>query len=235
MNHFYRYVVLPTLLLGATQVYAGGNDDPFLVMGKVDQLERRQTEGDDPVAFEGQLWAGHDLNKVWLKVDSERVGGEYEELELQALYSRAVAPFWNLQVGARRDIKPEPDRNWAVLTLQGLAPYQFEVEASLFVGESGRTALRLVSEYEMLLTQRLILSPEVELNVYGHNDPDTGVGSGLADVQAGLRLRYEMRREFAPYIGLNWQKRYGNSADIAAAEGDDIEDLQFVVGLRMWF
>lgn len=235
MNHFYRYAVLPALLLGASQGYAGGNDDPFLVMGKVDQLERRQTEGDDPVALEGQLWAGHDLNKVWLKVDSERVDGDYDELELQALYSRAVTPFWNLQVGARRDIKPEPDRDWAVLTLQGLAPYQFEVEASLFVGESGRTALRLVSEYELLLTQRLILSPEVELNVYAHNDPDTGVGSGLADVQAGLRLRYEIRREFAPYVGLNWQKRYGNSADFAADDGDDIEDLQLVVGLRMWF
>ena len=214
---------------------AGGKDDPFLIMGKLDQLEVRDTEGDDPLVLEGSVWAGYDLNKFWLKAEAERVDNESEELELQALYSRAVSAFWDVQVGIRKDFKPEPDREWGVIGLQGLAPYLFEVDAALFVGGSGRTALRLEAEYEFMFTQRLILSPEVELNAYGHNDRDTGVGSGLADIEAGLRLRYEIRREFAPYLGVNWSKKYGNTADFAAAHGEDIEDTQFVLGIRAWF
>lgn len=235
MNTFNKKCLLLPLMLVATHGYAGGNDDPFLVMGKVDQLETRNTEGEDPTVLEGQLWMGHDLSKLWFKVDAERVDGDYEELELQALYSRAIAPFWNLQLGARRDVKSVPDRNWGVVTLQGLAPYEFEVEASLFLGESGRSGVRLAAEYELMLTQRLVLSPELELNAYGHNDPDIGMGAGLADTQIGLRLRYEIRREFAPYVGVNWNKRYGNTADFAATEGGDIEDSQWVVGVRAWF
>ncbi|WP_372811134.1 copper resistance protein B, partial [Litorivivens sp.] len=215
--------------------HAGGKDDPFLTMGKLDQLEVRDTEGPDPQVVEGQFWAGYDLNKLWLKFEGERVDDESEELELQALYSRAISGFWNIQMGARRDFKPEPDRDWGVIALQGLAPYYFEVDASLFVGGAGRTGLRLEAEYELLVTQRLILTPEIELNAYGHNDRDTGVGSGLADAEIGLRLRYEIRREFAPYIGVNWIKKYGNTADFASAEGEDIEDTQLVVGIRAWY
>ena len=219
----------------APAAHAGGKDDPFLIMGKLDQLEVRDTEGDDPLVLEGSVWAGYDLNKFWLKAEAERLDDESEELELQALYSRAVSAFWDVQVGIRKDFKPEPDREWGVIGLQGLAPYLFEVDAALFVGGSGRTALRLEAEYEFMFTQRLILSPEVELNAYGHNDRDTGVGSGLADIEAGLRLRYEIRREFAPYLGVNWSKKYGNTADFAAAHGEDIEDTQFVLGIRAWF
>lgn len=219
----------------AIGVQAGANDDPFLTSAKIDQLELRSTEGPDPSVFEGQFWAGYDLNKLWVKVDAEHVDSDYEELELQALYSRAISPYWNLQVGARKDFEPEPKRDWAVIALQGLAPYFFEVDASLFVGGPGRTGLRLSAEYELMLTQRLVLSPEFELNAYGHNDEETGVGSGLADAQVGLRLRYEIRREFAPYIGVNWNKRYGNTADFASAEGEDIEDTQLVVGIRAWY
>jgi copper resistance protein B len=214
---------------------AGGKDDPFLIMGKLDQFEVRDTEGDDPLVLEGSLWAGYDLNKFWLKAEVERVDNESEELELQALYSRAVSAFWDVQVGIRKDFKPEPDREWGVIGLQGLAPYLFEVDAALFVGGSGRTALRLEAEYEFMFTQRLIMSPEVELNAYGHNDRNIGVGSGLADIEAGLRLRYEIRREFAPYLGVNWSKKYGNTADFAAAHSEDIEDTQFVLGIRAWY
>ena len=219
----------------APAAHAGGKDDPFLIMGKLDQLEVRDTEGDDPLVLEGSVWAGYDLNKFWLKAEAERLDDESEELELQALYSRAVSAFWDVQVGIRKDFKPEPDREWGVIGLQGLAPYLFEVDAALFVGGSGRTALRLEAEYEFMFTQRLIMSPEVELNAYGHNDRDTGVGSGLADIEAGLRLRYEIRREFAPYLGVNWSKKYGNTADFAAVHGEDIEDTQFVLGIRAWY
>ncbi len=228
------YLILATAFV-CNAALAGGKDDPFLIMGKVDQLEVRDTEGGDPLVLEGAAWAGYDLNKFWLKAEGERVDNQSEELELQLLYSRAVSSFWDVQMGFRKDFKPEPDREWGVIGFQGLAPYHFEVDAAVFVGSSGRTALRLKAEYELLFTQRLILSPEMELNAYGHNDRDTGVGSGLADIEAGLRLRYEIHRELAPYLGLNWRKKYANTADYAVLAGEDIEDTQLVVGVRVWY
>jgi copper resistance protein B len=154
---------------------------------------------------------------------------------LQALYSRAIAPYWDLQLGLRHDFQPSPSRSWGVIGIQGIAPYFFEVDTALFIGESGQTALRVEAEYELLFTQKLILTPEVELNFYGQDDKDLNIGSGLSDLEAGLRLRYEIRREFAPYIGVNWNKSFGNTADFASAEGEDTDDVQWVVGLRAWF
>ncbi len=213
---------------------AGGKDDPLLAMVLVDEFEIRDAD-DQPLVLDGQGWVGKDLQKLWLKTEFERVDGNTEEAELQALYSRSVARYWDFQLGLRKDFKPTPDRSWAVIGWQGLAPYFFEIDTALFVGESGRTALRLAAEYELLFTQRLILTPDIEINFYGHNDEDLGVGSGLSDVQAGLRLRYEIRREFAPYIGVNWSRKYGNTADFARSDGEDIDDTQLVIGIRAWF
>lgn len=235
MKRLQKIAIVSASSVFATGVQAGANDDPFLTSGKIDQLEVRSTEGPDPLVLEGQFWVGYDLNKLWVKAEAEHVDSEYEELELQALYSRAISTYWNLQVGARKDFEPEHNRDWGVIAVQGLAPYFFEVDASLFIGGSGRTGLRLSAEYELMFTQRLVLSPEFELNAYGHNDEETGVGSGLADAQVGLRLRYEIRREFAPYVGVNWNKKYGNTADFAIAEGEEIEDTQLVVGFRAWY
>lgn len=235
MTTFLKIACSSALSVVTAGVQAGANDNPFLTSGKIEQLEVRSSEGPDPLILEGQFWAGYDLNKLLLKADVENVDGEYEEFELQALYSRAVSPYWNLQVGARKDFEPEPEREWGVIALQGLAPYFFEIDASLFVGGAGRTALRLSAEYELMLTQRLVLSPELEINAYGHNDEKTGIGSGLADAHVGLRLRYEIRREIAPYIGLNWHKKYGNTADFASTEGEAIEDTQLVIGMRAWY
>ena len=156
-------------------------------------------------------------------------------MELQALYSRAVAPFWDLQFDWRRDIRPPPDSDWLAFGLKGLAPYFFDIDSALFIGDSGRASARLQAEYDVMLTQRLALVPEIELNLYGKNDPATGTGSGLSDIEAGLRLRYEVRREFAPYIGLNWTRLYGRTADYARTEGADVDDIQFVFGIRAWF
>jgi len=116
-----------------------------------------------------------------------------------------------------------------------LAPYFFELDTALFIGESGRTAFRVQAEYELMFTQKLILTPEVEINFYGQNDVDLEIGSGLSDIEAGLRLRYEVRREFAPYIGVNWNKRFGNSADFSRSSGKSVDDFQWVVGVRAWF
>lgn len=223
------------LLSSVTSVLAGGKDDPLLTKVLIDQLEVRDADDTNPWVLDGQAWVGKDLQKLWFKAEVERVDSEIEEAELQALYSQAIAPFWDVQFGLRQDFQPTPSRSWGVIGLQGLAPYFFEVDTALFIGESGRTAFRLEAEYELLFTQRLILTPEIEVNLYGQNDIDLGIGSGLSDIEAGLRLRYEIRREFAPYIGVNWNKSFGNTAKFARNEGNDTNDFQWVIGLRTWF
>ncbi len=216
-------------------VFAGGKDDPLVTKVMIDQLETRITDGPNPLVLEAEAWAGYDLHKFWFKTDVERVDGETEEAEIQLLYSRAIAPFWDFQAGWRRDIKPRPDRDYLALAFKGLAPYLFEVDAGLFIGESGRVNARLDAEYEYMLTQRWVLAPELTMNLYSKDDAERGIGSGLSDLSLGLRLRYEIRREFAPYIGVNWSKQFGDTADFAEAEGEDTSDTQIVAGIRAWF
>ena len=219
----------------STIASAGGADDPLLYMVMIDKLEVRNTDGPNPLVLDADAWIGYDLNKIWFKTEVEHVDGKTEEAEVQFLYSRAIAPFWDFQAGWRRDIKPKPNRDWLSLGFKGLAPYLFEVDARLFVGESGRVGARLEAEYEYLFTQRLILSPEIEMSVHSKDDEEVGIGSGLSDMELGLRLRYEVRREFAPYIGVNWTKKFGQTADFARDEGEETSDVQFVVGIRSWF
>jgi len=209
-------------------------DDPILTMFMLEQLELHDAEGNNPLTWEAEAWMGKDLNKFWLKTEGERVNGETEELEVQALYSRAIAPYWDFQVGLRKDFKPQR-REWGVIGLKGLAPYFFEMDLALFAGNNGRTAARIQGEYELLLTQKTILTPEIELNLYGKDDPEMRVGSGLSDVSVGLRLRHEFKREFAPYVGVEWTKKFGDTADFARADGSDVSDTQFVTGIRAWF
>ena len=238
INNISMNKLITILFLGAfsTTVFSGGmEDDPIITKVMIDQFETRITDGDDPLVLEAQGWIGKDLHKLWLKVDSEWLDSDNEELEIQALYSQAIAPFWDFQIGWRHDSKPEPDRDWLVIGFQGLAPYWFEVDSALFIGESGQTNLRFEAEYEWIFTQKLILSPEIEINFHSKNDEPVGTGSGLSDTQLGLRLRYEIRREFAPYIGINWNKKYGNTADYAREEDEDTDDVQLVLGIRSWF
>jgi len=227
---FLLFLVIPQIAC------AGGmNDDPVLTMLTVDQLEVRIDDGSDPLVWDAEGWVGKDLHKLWIKTEGEYLNGRAEEMELQALYSKAVASFWDVQLGWRRDIRPAPDRDWLAFGVKGLAPYFFDIDAAFFIGEAGQTSARLQAEYEIMFTQRLILVPEIEINMYGKSDEAVEIGSGLSDVKAGLRLRYEFRREFAPYIGINWTRLYGNTADFARAEGSDVDDFQFVIGVRAWF
>ncbi len=239
MNRFDRkkqtlLLILFLLISGLTQA-AGKGDDPLLYMLRLDRLELRPDGSDTPFAWDVQGWVGKDLNKAWLKTEGEAVDGSVDSAEVQLLYSRAILPFWDIQLGWRRDIRPEPKRDWLALNLKGLSPYFFDVDAGLFLGESGRLSARLDAEYEYLFTQRLILTPRLSFNLFSKDDPEMGIGSGLSDMEAGLRLRYEIRREFAPYIGVNWEQRFGTTADYAEAAGDDSSDLRFVIGVRAWF
>ncbi len=208
-------------------------DNPLVTKVMFDRLEVR--EANDSGVIEAQAWVGKNLNKFWLKADAEKHEGETEDAELQALYSRAITPYWDVQMGLRQDIKPTPSHTWAVLGMHGLAPYFFEVDAALFIDDTGATALRISAEYELLFTQQLILSPEVEVNLYGQNDAQAGTGSGLSDIKTGLRLRYEIRREFAPYVGVDWSKKFGNTAAAAKNKGDVSGDSSLVAGIRIWF
>jgi len=219
----------------ADNARAAAEDDPLLLMGVLDQFELRDTSGDNALSWSAQGWMGKDLRKLWFKTEGERAGGETDEAELQFLYSKAIASYWEVQIGVRHDFEPSPSQSWAVIGIQGLAPYFFETDVALFVGDSGRTALRFESEYELLLTQRLILTPEIEVNIYGQDDADIGIGSGLSDLELGLRLRYEIRREFAPYIGVNWSKLFGDTKDFAENAGESTSDVQLVIGVRLWF
>ena len=200
----------------------------------IDQLE--YTNGNDAhgLSWEAEGWYGNDSNKLWLRTEGDRSRGKLEDADVEAFWNRNIATFWSTQAGVRHDSGEGPSRSWAAFGVQGLAPYWFELEATGYVGASGRTAARLRAEYELLLTQRLILQPEAEINLYGKDDPATRIGSGVSDVQVGLRLRYEIHRQFAPYIGVNWVRRMGTTADYARQDHQPVLDRQIVVGVRIW-
>lgn len=227
--------LLAAALTHSARILAHETDDPVLARLMIDQLEWRDNNDAGSYALEAQGWIGKDLDKLWIKTDVEQVDGTTEEAQIQALYSRAIAPFWDIQVGLRQDMKPTPDREWGVIGLQGLAPYFFEVDAALFVASSGDIAASLSAEYELMITQKLVLSPEVSVNFHGQDDERRRTGSGLSDGQAGLRLRYEIRREFAPYVGVNWTRSFGNTADFVRDHGEPVSDFQWVAGIRAWF
>lgn len=226
---------LTVMLVALSQLALAMDGEPWVTSVMIDQLEHRQSGSEESRVLEGEAWIGKELDKFWLSAEVEDGPHGTEEAEIQALFSRGIASYWDLQAGLRHDFEPGPGRSWGVVGLKGLAPYFFEVDAALFVGEAGRTALRLEAEYDLLLTQRLILSPELEVNVYGKDDADMGVGSGLSEMEAGLRLRYEIRREFAPYIGVSRSRLFGDSADFARADGERSATTQWLVGLRTWF
>jgi copper resistance protein B len=200
-----------------------------------DQLEWRNTAEGNAAVWDAEAWYGGDSNKVWLRTEGERVGGMTQNARADLVWDHTFARWWSVQAGGRQDFGGGPSRTWAAIGVQGLAPYWFATEATFYVGEQGRTAMRVKTEYELLFTQRLILQPEGEANLYGKADPARQLGSGLSDLEIGLRLRYEVRREFAPYVGVVWSRAFGGTADRVRESGGDVSDVQFVAGLRAWF
>jgi copper resistance protein B len=221
------------------------HDDPLLAMFKLDQFERAHGDDAYSTSWEAEAWIGHDFNKLWLRTEGENENS-VTDARVEAFWDHAFASFWDWQLGVRHDFGSGPQRpswgirdsrtparrDWAAFGVQGLAPYWFEIEATAYVGEQGRTAMRLRAEYELLLTQRLILQPELEANLYSKSEPARGVSDGLSDFDFGLRLRYEIRREFAPYVGVVWTRRFGGSASLP---GHATSDTQLVAGVRVWF
>lgn len=212
----------------------GGDQKRFYIL--FNQLEAQVSDGQDGLYWNGQAWYGGDINKLWFKSEGRASlnGDGVDDAEIQALYSRAIAPFWNIQAGVRYDI--EPDRlAHGVVALNGLAPYWFEVDASAFLSEKGDITARIEAEYELLLTQRLILQPRIEANFSAQDIPERETGAGLSTIDAGVRLRYEIRREFAPYVGLEWQSAFGPTRDLIEAAGGEGDDVVFLIGLRTWY
>lgn len=201
----------------------------------VNRLEAVDTRDRTTGQYDLQAWFGRDYNRVVLKAEGEIYGGRFEEARTELLWGHAVVAYWNTQLGVRYDSGTGPGRGWLAFGIQGLAPYWFEIDATAYAGEEGRSALRLSAEYELLLTQKLILQPRVEASLYGKRDTERALGSGLSDLAVGIRLRYEIRREFAPYIGIEWAGKFGGTADYARAAGEDTDETRLVAGLRFWF
>lgn len=186
--------------------------------------------------WDGQVWLGGDINRFVLKSEGSGTARRGpEEAEIQALYSRAVGVFTDFQAGVRYDFKPSPSRTYATVGIQTIVPYWFGFEGALFLSNKGELLGRLGGTYDLMLTQRLVLQPRVELNFAAQDSPDINLGSGLSNAELGLRLRYEIRREFAPYIGVSYDQKVGRTAGFARSRGEDVGAVKFVTGIRAWF
>jgi copper resistance protein B len=221
--------------LGEMDIRHITHDDPFVTFVLLDQLEVGDRDEGSVLHWDLKAWAGRDLSKVWLRSRGERHGGSTQHGDLEVLWGRAMGPWWDWVAGVRHDFRPGPSRTWAALGIQGLAPYWFELEGTFYLGEGGRAAARFEAEYELLLTNRLILQPVFKLAWHSEDDFERGIGSGLGSAEGGLRLRYEIRREVAPYVGVVRERRFGDTADLARAAGAPARDTWLVAGIRLWF
>lgn len=201
----------------------------------VDRFEFGSTHDTSSQAYDLQAWFGRDYDRAVLKAEGDIEEGEARDAHAELLWGHALTAYWDTQLGVRHDTGLGPDRSWLAFGLQGLAPYWFEVEITAYLGEGGSSLLRLETEYELLLTQQLILQPRVEANLHGRRDAERGLGTGLANLTAGMRLRYEIRREFAPYLGIEWAGTFGTTAEYARTNGEETEETRLVAGVCFWY
>lgn len=208
------------------------DDDPLVAVFRGDRLEYSD---DDALGWDLRIGAGGAFDKLWLRSEGERRDRHLQHATTELAWHHATGPWWDRTLGVRHDAHPGgADRDWLALGVQGLAPYKFEVQATAYLGQGGRLAARLEAEYELLLTNRLILQPQLEANLYGRDDNANGLGSGLSDAALGLRLRYEFSRRFAPYVGHVWTRRFGGTACQAAATDEPDAERRWVLGVRFW-
>jgi len=201
----------------------------------IDRLEARTAHGGG-YEFDGQFWWGGDIDRLWLESEVEGELGERPgRVELQALWSHAIDPWFDLQLGLRHDFRPDPERSFLVAGVQGMAPYMFELDAALFLSHRGELTARIEGEYDWRLTQRLILQPALELDFSLQDVPELGLGSGVTSIEPSLRLRYEIVPEFAPYVGLSYERSLGRTAGFSRRAGEEPGAWSFVLGIRSWF
>ncbi len=210
-------------------------DVAYMGSFRVNRLERARSSENVLSHYDVQGAFGRDYDQLILVAEGEMTNGKVQDSRTELLWGHALATYWNSQLGLRHDSGDTPDQQWLSLGVQGLAPYWFEVSATGYIGKQGRTALRLGAEYELLLTQKIILQPRIESNLYGKQDELRELGSGLSNWVAGVRLRYEIQREFAPYIGLEWNGKFGSTAEYARTAGAQTQETRAVAGLRFWY
>jgi copper resistance protein B len=202
----------------------------------IDQAEVKLRNGRDGYAWDAQALYGGDIDKIWFKTEGE---GEFregvEKAEVQALWSHAIDPWFDLQLGVRHDFRPDPQRTHLVAGIQGLAPYWFEVDGAVFLSNKGDVTARGEVEYDLRITQQLILQPRLEVDLALQDVPEIGIGSGLSSAELGARLRYEIRPEFAPYIGLEYERSFGDTARFSRAKGEGRGGFSLLMGVRTWF
>jgi copper resistance protein B len=199
-----------------------------------DQLEWQAARDGSGINLDSKGWFGWDRDRLWFRAEGDSKSGDVAAAEAQLFYGRQISRWWDLVAGVRQDFRPGPSRTFAAIGIQGLAPYWFEVEGTAYLGSSG-IHFRGEVEYELLLTNRLVLQPLLEVEIFGQSDSERGIGAGLSTTEAGFRLRYEFRRELGPYIGVTWNNKFGRTADFAEAAGEDTNGARFITGLRLWF
>ncbi len=204
--------------------------------GWLDQFEGRTDGPSNAFRWDGEAWHGGDTNRLWLKSEGFASGTGVADGDHELLYDRPIPRlrYFDAQAGLRADLDSDPARAWLALGVEGLAPFHFEISPTLYLRNGGRVAGRIVAMEDLLLTQRLIAQPEAELNFYSQDDAPRGVGSGLSEADAGLRLRYEITRKFAPYLGFAWNGRFADAATYARLAGEHASEPRFVFGLFVW-
>ena len=218
------------MILGLSQsIQASSSDDPLMTMLVMDRFEILNNS-DNTGVWEGSFYMGYDLDKLYLYSAGDATSNGIESSQNELVYARAIAPFWDAQIGLAYDEQNNNSQTWAEIAISGLAPYYFETRSALLINSDGNIGLRLDAEYEMLFTQKLILSSSIEADFYTQDDSTMQLGSGLSSMEAGFRLRYEWVREFAPYVGVTWEKTFGNTYDY-----NPIDETNIVFGARFWF
>ncbi len=213
------------------------SDDRTYVHAFFDQLEERFGDG-SYFRWDGQAWIGNDYNKIWLKSEGRYNAdnkGKVSDGDQELLYSRPISTYFDIQAGVRYDLDSKPGRAWGAVGIQGLAIGFWNVAVTTYASDSGHFALRTNASYDLYITQRLVLQPQFETNWYTRGDRSRGIGSGPSDIDAGLRLRYEFTRKFAPYVGVSFQRFFAGTAALRRKEGSSLEDTRFLTGLRTWF
>lgn len=212
-------------------------DDQLFAHVLLDQFEDRTNGPDNKFRWDGEAWIGTDMNKLWLKSEGLSYNATVSDGDHEALYDHPIphTRYLDAQLGVRTDLDSGPNRTWAAVGIEGLAPYYFQFSPTLYIRDGGNIAGRLTGSYDLLLTQRWIVQPQAEFNFYNKDDPSRRIGSGLSDVDTGVRLRYEISRKFAPYIGFSYNGKYASTASYARQAGDTSSESRFIFGLRLWY